>query len=55
MHKSVFVSVVTCELSFVSLCLDHVWQIFVGFWEECLEALEEAFLCPCAGESWLNI
>jgi hypothetical protein len=25
------------------------WQVFVGFWEERLEALEEAFLCPRAG------
>lgn len=23
----------------------------MGFWEECLEALEEAFLCPCTGRS----
>lgn len=26
----------------------------MGFWEECLEALEEALLCPCAGGSLLK-
>lgn len=27
----------------------------MGFWEECLEALEEAFLCPRAGKKTKHV
>lgn len=36
----------------MSVCV-LFWQVSVGLWKECLEALEEAFLCPSAGKSSL--
>lgn len=41
-----FVFFMTALLCSVIMCE----QVSVGFWEECLEALEETFLCPRAGK-----